>query len=251
MARDHVAQRGAAAAIRNVPDVGAGHALEQFHIDVMRRAHAARRIAELARLGLGELDELGHRVRRQRRVDDQHERHRGDERDRRKINERIVRQLLVDARVEGQRRARRRQQRVTVGRGARHIGAAGGGALPGAVLDDEGLAQLPFEALRQEPRQRVGSAAGGVRHHDAHRLGRVVSCRGVPVCRGVLPAGGADDGKTKGAGDGALEHCPGPMRLHRIALYGSERVQPFTRTGPEPCGRSPSLMMPRRLATSV
>jgi hypothetical protein len=109
---------------------------------------------------------------------------------------------------------------------------------------------LPFEALRQEPRERVGPAAGGVRHHDAHGFRRIV------LDRGALAGGGAEDGKTndgktKGAGDGALEDRPGPMRHHRIAVCPSEWVQPFTRTGPEPCGRSPSLMMPRRLATSV
>ena len=37
---------------------------------------------------------------------------------------------------------------------------------------------------------------------------------------------------------------------HCTYRYGYPR-QPFTRTGPVPCGRSPSLMMPRRLATSV
>ena len=39
---DHVVERRPAAPIGNVLDVGAGHALEQLHIDVMRRAHAAR-----------------------------------------------------------------------------------------------------------------------------------------------------------------------------------------------------------------
>jgi len=34
-----------------------------------------------------------------------------------------------------------------------------------------------------------------------------------------------------------------------VAAFGAG--QPLTRTGPPPCGRSPSLMMPRRLATSV
>ena len=40
------------------------------------------------------------------------------------------------------------------------------------------------------------------------------------------------------------------MMSHSIDRV-SKGVQPFTSTGPLPCGRSPSLMMPRRLATSV
>ena len=217
MAGYHIAKRRTAAAIWNVPDVGAGHALEQFHIDVMRRAHPARRITELARPRLGELDQVGHRTDGQRRVHHQHERHCGDQRDRRKIHQRIVGQFLVDARVEGQRGARGRQQRVAVGRGARHISAAGGGPLPRTILDDERLAQSPFEALRQVSRQRVGPAAGRVRNHDANGLGWIIlDC-------GILAGGGAESGKTKGAGDGALEYCPGPMRQHRIALRIGER----------------------------
>src|SRR5260370_865293 len=88
------------------------------------------------------------------------------------------------------------------------------------------------EPLRQEPRRAAGAAAGGIRNHEAPRLGRVVAYRrvlryrGVLLYRGVLAGDGAQDGKTKGAGDGAPVHCPGPMRLHRIALRGSEWFSP-------------------------
>ena len=45
----------------------------------------------------------------------------------------------------------------------------------------------------------------------------------------------------------------GTDALTRFAIRGMEQRlgQPFTSTGPVPCGRSFSLMMPRRLATSV
>src|SRR5258708_7300676 len=49
---------------------------------------------------------------------------------------------------------------------------------PGAVLDDEILLEAFTEPLPHEPPQRVGGAARGKRHDDAHRL-----CRpGLSVC---------------------------------------------------------------------
>ena len=49
------------------------------------------------------------------------------------------------------------------------------------------------------------------------------------------------DGRDKPGHDVVID-SQNPMKLER---------QPFTSTGPVPCGRSFSLMMPRRLATSV
>ena len=40
-------------------------------------------------------------------------------------------------------------------------------------------------------------------------------------------------------------------RSERELSLQTAEGQPFTKTGPMPRGRSPSLMMPRRLATSV
>ena len=208
VAGHHVVERRPAAPIGDMLDVGAGHALEQLHVDVMRRAHAARGVAELAGLGFREPDQIGDAGDRQRRIDHQHERDRGDQRDRGEILDRIVRQLLVDGGIERQRRARRREQGVAVGRRARDIGGAGRGALAGAVLDDEGLAQAPLEAARQEARQRVGSPARRIGHDDAHRFRRIVL--GMPAVRAR--------NKTEGAQEGALENCRGPTRPHRIAL---------------------------------
>jgi hypothetical protein len=51
----------------------------------------------------------------------------------------------------------------------------------------------------------------------------------------------------------ALKRLGGHMAPEPLADKALEdvRAQLLTRIGPVPCGRSPSLMMPRRLATSV
>ena len=43
----------------------------------------------------------------------------------------------------------------------------------------------------------------------------------------------------------------GPVLIVGTPTGTRSRAQPLTRIGPAPCGRSPSLMMPSRLATSV
>ena len=116
VAGDQIGQRRRVAAIRHVQHVDAGHGLEQLEAQVLRRAGPGRAVGELPGLRLGELDEVGDAVHRQRRIDHQHEGRVGDERDRREILRRIVGQVLVQRHVDGERRAGAEQERVAVGR---------------------------------------------------------------------------------------------------------------------------------------
>src|SRR5581483_7266348 len=72
-------------------------------------------IAELARIGLGERDELLEVLRRQRRVDDEYWSETRDEGHRREIAKPVVRQVLADHRTYDARH-RMIEQRVAVGR---------------------------------------------------------------------------------------------------------------------------------------
>ena len=73
-------------------------------------------------LFLGELDEIGDRLHRQVGIDHQHERHARDQRDRRDVLARIVRQALAHVDVDRERGARRHHDGVAVGRAVRDRG---------------------------------------------------------------------------------------------------------------------------------
>ena len=98
------------------------------------------------------------------RVDDQRERHRGHQRDRRKILHRIVGQLLVERLVDGQRGRGRHQQRVAVGFGPRHQFGAGRGRGPRLVLDHDGGAKAGLELVGDQAAEKIGGAAGRIGH---------------------------------------------------------------------------------------
>ena len=93
--------------------------------------------------------------------------------DRDEILQRIVVELGLHERVDGERAVRAGEQRVAVGRRARrHLGAEAA-ARAGAVLDHEGLAERLAHALAAQPRDEVRIAAGRERHDHAHRLVRI------------------------------------------------------------------------------
>jgi len=99
-----------------------------------------------------------------------------DLRDRREIRQRVERDLREHVRVDHHRAVEAEQQRVAVGRGLRHLLGADVAARAGAVLDDHLLAEADAERLGHHARAVVGDAAGGERHHDAHRLRGILLC---------------------------------------------------------------------------
>src|SRR6266852_2474951 len=80
----------------------------------------------------------GEGLRRQRRIDDQHVRRGGGERDRREVPDRVVRNFLVKHGIERE-GARHHEQRVAVRRRAGDGFDADHVACPGLVLDEERL----------------------------------------------------------------------------------------------------------------
>ena len=96
-------------------------------------------------------------------------RHVAGQRDRREIFQRIVAELCLHERVDGQRTIRGDQQRVAVRRRPRHGFGADAAAGATAVFDHHGLAQGIRYAVADDAADNVGIAAGGKRHDQADR----------------------------------------------------------------------------------
>ena len=128
---------------------------------------------------------------------DQHQRLRGDDRDRREgvgIEAELGEEVLADH----QRPLRRGQQRVAVGlRASHHLGAEVlRGA--GAMLDDHRLAPLRRQLVGDDPRNGVEVGAGRRRHDDLDRPVRVGGLR--------LDAAGSD--REQRGRDEQARHMP-------------------------------------------
>ena len=173
-AADQVEQRRPGAAVGEVEQVGAGHALEQLAAQMDRGAVAARRHVQLARIRARVADQVGDVLDagglRLGRVHHQHVRHPGHHRDRRQVLERVEWHLRIERRIDRLRADRAHQQRVAVGRRLRDEVGAEVAAGTRLVVDDEGLAERLAELRRERARQDVGGAAGRERHDDADRL---------------------------------------------------------------------------------
>jgi hypothetical protein len=143
---------------------------EQFHGQVRAVARAGRRIGELARLALHQCHELLDVLGGHRRVDHDHGRESGRERDGREILEDIVGQFRAIQRGrDGVRAVVGHEQRVAVGRGLGHQGAAHRAAGTRAILHHDLLAQPLRQLLCQDAAERVGVAAGRLRHDQPDR----------------------------------------------------------------------------------
>ena len=117
LAAEEIGRRLAAALVRDVIHLDAGHRREQRGEQMLTAAVARRRVVDLAGPLLHVGDEFLERLHRQRRIDDQHAGLAADERDRREVLDRIVGELRVERRADRV-GLRREQQRVAVRRGA-------------------------------------------------------------------------------------------------------------------------------------
>ena len=88
-------------------------------------------------------------------------------RDRHEIGERIVRQLLVERRIDAE-ACRGEQQCVPIRRRVHRELRCDDAARARPVVDDELLPETPAELARDDTRDEVGVAAGCLRDDEAH-----------------------------------------------------------------------------------
>ena len=174
-----------------------------------RGAVARGRPIDLARIGLGIGDELGHRFGRHRRIDFHHVRHPHDAGNRRGIADEIEGQLGIKRGVDRIRRIDQ-QQRVTVRRRMNCRFGADIVARARLILDEDLLAQTFRQPLRHDARRDVRAPAGGVGDDPTHRPGRVFERRGAadPAPCEDGQADGETAGKIHGWNHGACLLLP-------------------------------------------
>ncbi len=168
VAGDDVVDGGAEAAVGHLHGLDVGEHLELHGREVADRADARRRGGDLSRIGLGARDQVLDGRALEALAQHQHVGAGGQQGDRGPAR-RVVGHVLVEEAVGGDRAGRGEQQRVAVGRRACHLGGAdiAGGAAD--ILHDRRLPPLAAELVGDEPRQRIGAAAGRVGHDDAHQ----------------------------------------------------------------------------------
>ena len=175
--KKEIGERRRGAFVRNVYEFHSRHGVEQLAREVRRRAVPRGGEVDLARPCSCERDQLLHRPRRKRRMNDQHVGCGRGERDRREILDRIEGHFGEEARVDRERSRRAHQDRVTVGRGLGDDVGADIAARAGPVVDHHLLREAHGESLRDRARDDVGAAARGKGHDEADRL------RGVGIGR--------------------------------------------------------------------
>jgi len=154
----------------------AGAAAQHLAGQVGAGAIAVRGVTEAARPGRGQLDQFADIVRGHLGVDHDHAGRLGHQGDRGEALLRVIAQVLVEPRVDGERGVGGHQQRVAVRPGAGHEVRAGDRG--GAGLHHHRLAQALAQFLADDARHQVGHAARGIRHDQADGLARVVgACR--------------------------------------------------------------------------
>ena len=170
-ARDHVHERGRGALVRHVLRLEARALREENRREMRARAGARRGVVELSRPRFGVIDELRHRLRRQRRMHDENQAARAHLGHGRDVLERIVAELHVQSRRQRD-RVRGIEQRVAVrvrlGQQLDRDVARG----PRPVVDHDALIHLSAELFAHEASHDIGRPAGGKSDEHADRLGR-------------------------------------------------------------------------------
>ncbi len=188
VAADQIGERRRAAAIGHVRELDAAHHLEQHGAEMDAAADAGGGVVELARILLGERDQLRDAACRQIRVDQHDQRAGADQADRREVLARIVADVLVERRVDRQRAGPADDQGVAVGRGLGDRPRRGRAAGAGAVLDHDLLAERLAHLLGRDAREQIVAAAGRVRHDQGDRtVGVVLRVGGDVRCKECEP----------------------------------------------------------------
>src|SRR5262245_48499178 len=142
--------------------------LEQFAGEVGRRAGGRLGKTVFAGMTLHQLDKFLERLGGKAGIDRNDVGRGGDQRDRRKVFDRVMRDFRIDARIDHEARAHH-EDRVAVGRRACHCGHAG---VTAGAWNVFGVNLLPPDLrqfLRDDARDHVGRTAGPKGHDQSDR----------------------------------------------------------------------------------
>src|SRR5262245_38305731 len=225
-------QRGAAA-IGHELEAGAGLLLKVDRGNVGRSADAHRPHRRLAGVGLHPGDHLLQVRRRERGFRHDPLRRIGEQRHRLEVLDDIVWQGLrrgIDDVGLHVPEAERVAVRCRAGDAADADGAAGAAH----VLDHHRLAEEASHRLREDAAQRVGGAAGGIRHDHRDRP------RGIGLNRGLCRCG-LDRSQAQSNRDHGKSHC---HRVLEQALMAAYQIYRSRRTRSMPAGRAQASRRP-------
>jgi hypothetical protein len=198
-------------------DVDVGLASQARAGQVGRRPDALRRIGDRPRLRLGGGDDPGKRTEFRLAGDDQEVRRPADQGNRHECLGRIVRNVLVQAHIVGDRAVRREQQAVAVRRRDRHRVAADVAAGAGPVLDHHRLLPVVLQLRGNDPAHHVDRAAGEEWNHDGDALRRI----GLRGGRAGCGAAGRRDGGRQHDSEkpvGSSRQCVLPRKNRALGL---------------------------------
>ena len=185
--------------------VDAGHLLEHLGVQVLQAADTGGRVAQLARFGLGQRDQLGQVARRQVGVDDQgHGAETGFDHGN-EVALLVKRQRLVDVWRDGVVDDAAQHQRVAIGRAAGQRGGAQRGARAGLVVDVHRLPQPCRQPLGQQACHRVDTTARWVGRNQRDRF--------------------AGPGLRLHEGAGQRGQCGGAERRKQAAAFAAQEVR--------------------------
>ena len=170
LAAHHVGDGGGRAAVRHMGDGRAAgvHQLFDGQVRNAADARAAHRDGWLGLAGVGH--ELGRGARRIGRVHHQQLHVVGHQRDRRKVALHVVRQLLVQRRIDRRRAHAGDPDGAAIGRRAHHFAGADGAVGTALVVDDDGLVEFLAQLLAQRAGHEVDRPARRKGHDDAGAL---------------------------------------------------------------------------------
>src|SRR5262245_51661809 len=158
------------ALVRHVQEARAGLLLEHAHAEIGRAAGAGGAERHGPGIAFPERDEIGQRFRGDRRVNADDHRAEHAARHGNEVALGTVRQVRVQAGIDGDRWVRGEEKGVAVGRRSRDRLRADVAAGAGLVVDDERLFKRVAQRLREEAGVKIGSPAGRRGHDEPHRF---------------------------------------------------------------------------------
>src|SRR5262245_64098062 len=168
LSTEQIGQRGWRATIRYMDHGDAGHHLKQLAGYVGGGTDARRRHVDLAGIGLGIGDEVGNGLGRNRWVHHHGAGLAANARDRRDVVDETETELVVERRVDRM-GAGDQEECIAIRRCTYDRLSSDSAASPGAVVDDEWLAEPLLQPLSHRACEDVARAAGGKSDDDRHR----------------------------------------------------------------------------------